>query len=1111
MKKIYLLGLAALGLLTASCLQEEFVQEKPVAGNVTVMAKMEESVQTRTTVEKETEDDDHYLEYKVLWAEGDQFSAFTTKGKNTPFTLTDGAGEMKGVFTGNLDTEGGEAIFFAVYPYNSKHDILEEMTVHLPAEYGSVDEEYKANTNAVMLASAVSPFDDADIQEFTFSHLGGVLSVSLKGLPANAKGVVLTANKGITGDLDYTLSDDGETIMTPATLTETNNSVTINFKPEDAARDEVFYFPLPVGTYKFKVEYINEADEKVLVIDSKAENAVTRANLLIMPEFLVGSAGGKDLLLEAVKKDNPMTSFTLTENITLTEPLPIEKAFTLNLNGNEITFENSGSDKLAALDVKDGGNLTVNGDGAVKVTKDGDLVLYLNANALATINGGSFKGGFDIATVDDNGAAVNVRKTYLTIAGGSFIGYNPATDARFKVGGLSVEKEAGIFSILPGTGGASSKTVTLTENLTVLSPIVVSNLSITINMGEYTITLDNEGLTSDDVAVFYVQGSASVGLKPGVDQVAYVQVKSGSNHSAIINRGTGTVTINPGVTIVGTDVSGGAPVIRSLTNSSKFTIKGGVLTSPRTDDVQYKLMDVSDDVTAARIINIQGGIFNGQNPALGDNSDSQLGNTAADNYKKKIYLYGGNLAFYTKVFETKNGYEVFLYQSNSLKLDHDITIVSPIIIDDGATHTFELTYYTITLDAENADPNKLVAAIDVKSGNLTINATADPNGKMGGVKVRHDADLCAVAARDGATVNINNGVFVGHTEDTDLTSNRGGVATIYSLGGAININGGTFQGLIDEKDPYMLLNAKNDAGKTCITVSGGKFYGQNPALGDDSEKDAETKTLIVLGRDKVIEEKTDYYTPVDVPMQTVYLKANADWRQKGRNTIAVYAWGDASEGGWYTMTEVEQGTYADKNIYSVNIPQVKTGLIFASFASGQTVAFGNEAYRTGDLTVGGECYTLLNYGSKGLWLTRENAVEFDGLEDSTSGWTVVGYLNGWDNTNKTYALSKYDGKHDVIFGLTLEEGNTEFKFVQNTSWDTQFGQPSDFTFAADKALTLSSDKETNNNITVTPGTYDVYLDVADSTVYFMTPGKTPNDISSTPTYPWGGMLPDDDE
>ncbi len=293
MKKIYSLGLAALALLAVSCVNEDInasVDEPDVTGKFTIVAEMEQSTQTRTTVEQEGAPD----QYKVKWAKGDKISVFAGTmlplSQNKEFTLTDGAGTTTGKFTGNLNE--GDNLFFAIYPYNPDHNIMGDYVI--PSVYGDVDTEYTPNTNAHMMANlmAAGGQEEGAAPKLSFQHLGGVLALDLYGIPANVKGVVLTANQGIAGKVIFNDPDEEAGIIANGALyatdlDKTNNSITIYFKPKETVRSEVFYFPLPVGTYQFKVEYIDSKDNKILVIDSKKDNIIKRAGLLTMPELTV--------------------------------------------------------------------------------------------------------------------------------------------------------------------------------------------------------------------------------------------------------------------------------------------------------------------------------------------------------------------------------------------------------------------------------------------------------------------------------------------------------------------------------------------------------------------------------------------------------------------------------------------------------------------------------------------------------------------------------------------------------------------------------------------------------------------------------------------------------
>ncbi len=287
MKKIlYTLGFAAMSLLALSCAKEEEMapDTKPeVNGKYTLVAEMESSVQTRTTpelVEGTTN------QYRLHWAEGDKLSVFVGTmgmGGQKEFTLCDGAGTTTGTFTGDLDDS--QSIVFAAYPYNANHSVMGSFI--MPSVYGDIETEYTPNTNAYMMAQNVAAGNEEGVApKLSFMHLGGVLALDLYGIPANVKGVVLTANKGITGEASFA-DEVMEGELSAKDSDGTNNSITIYFKPKATVRNEIFYFPLPVGTYQFKVEYIAADDQKILVIDSKKDNEIKRAGIKTMPELTV--------------------------------------------------------------------------------------------------------------------------------------------------------------------------------------------------------------------------------------------------------------------------------------------------------------------------------------------------------------------------------------------------------------------------------------------------------------------------------------------------------------------------------------------------------------------------------------------------------------------------------------------------------------------------------------------------------------------------------------------------------------------------------------------------------------------------------------------------------
>ena len=79
------------------------------------------------------------------------------------------------------------------------------------------------STNAPMVAEVTNT-------TLAFKHVGGLMRFIVKGMPNTATSFTFTANTGITGDFEVTENSDGENIISAATATNDNKTVTINFE-----------------------------------------------------------------------------------------------------------------------------------------------------------------------------------------------------------------------------------------------------------------------------------------------------------------------------------------------------------------------------------------------------------------------------------------------------------------------------------------------------------------------------------------------------------------------------------------------------------------------------------------------------------------------------------------------------------------------------------------------------------------------------------------------------------------------------------------------------------------------------------------------------------------
>ena len=128
---------------------------------------------------------------------------------------------------------------------------------------------------------------------------------------------------------------------------------------------------------------------------------------------------------------------------------------------------------------------------------------------------------------------------------------------------------------------------------------------------------------------------------------------------------------------------------------------------------------------------------------------------------------------------------------------------------------------------------------------------------------------------------------------------------------------------------------------------------------------------------------------------------------------------------------------------------------------------------------------------------NQNAVMIRSGEDdvpATVGWGITGYWTGWaENADD---LMTYENGYNAIKGIEIpaydESCGSENGFrirYGNTDGGREYGMPAGESqeIGIDKTVRLSSDASAQN-ITVAPGTYDIYFDADNGIIYVNTPG-----------------------
>ncbi|MCD8353594.1 MAG: hypothetical protein LUC47_04715 [Clostridiales bacterium] len=172
---------------------------------------------------------------------------------------------------------------------------------------------------------------------------------------------------------------------------------------------------------------------------------------------------------------------------------------------------------------------------------------------------------------------------------------------------------------------------------------------------------------------------------------------------------------------------------------------------------------------------------------------------------------------------------------DTVTLVDDVTLNASLVYENTASVTLDLNGKTITFAYDGEDHFNGAPLTDgawglkVASGAMTIvDTSADGTGTIQTADVNTYVDV--VGASGSATLNIEGGSF---------TTNSIYEAVVFATGSAtVNISGGTFTNsatsyAYNSAFKGIVLNVGNGSGAT-ISVTGGTFYGESPASGDDS-------------------------------------------------------------------------------------------------------------------------------------------------------------------------------------------------------------------------------------------------------------------------------------
>lgn len=348
----------------------------------------------------------------------------------------------------------------------------------------------------------------------------------------------------------------------------------------------------------------------------------------------------------------------LTEDVVLQEPLKIAagKSVVINLNGKTITPP-TGADRT--IQVQDGAELEINGDGTIGSLDDGALAVCVMGGKL-TINGGTYYGGSGCSCIylfNSSKYDGVQNKGSIEINGGSFKVNAPWTNGFYYV----LNKQNGAEGTITVKGGTFENYDPAQGDDHDQPTNFVADGYTSIKTSEdpvtYEVVKGSDVTSADNFEDAFASGVVTVSQDLAIDggyvnnvESAVLQLKSGATLSRsdegaqqciMVSSGCDNMTINGNGTILGpTNSTHNTAAI--WTSSPNLVIEGDVTVDggKESKDANFAVYIANGTTT------IKGGRFKVGLAADGSANSCIYLHPQRTNYKPKLYIYGG-------VFETE--------------------------------------------------------------------------------------------------------------------------------------------------------------------------------------------------------------------------------------------------------------------------------------------------------------------------------------------------------------------------------------------------------------------------------------------------------------------------
>ena len=805
----------------------------------------------------------------VNWVEDDQIGIFFQNEVNSkPYTLEGNGGSTSGEFYYKEGViEQGAVKVLAYYPYSSNDVTYTDGALNFILKE---EHEYSAtSSNGFPMIAKIAADSQDKIQ---FKNAGAILAITVKNLPTEYQYVTLTAadnDSKIAGKAKISYNNLGFPIL--EIVEDESNSSTIKIKLAEnrtATIDEcTFYFPLPVANYSNLTFKLHKSDSESITGKEKAldakRNMRYNATLVfdkVSTEITSEAASAADATAALANGANSVqVSVPSTEEeptITLPAASSNEETTSVSLYFDKIeatagvaitegTEGNAASNVTISAPEGEGTNNVFNinlPNSTVTLDANGESATYNDVTASTADETLIISQNVTVMTLKVKGGHVRVHGTIGNISrdeeNQDDVTYIIKEEGAVITGSITDEKikvvSAAEYDLRKAIEKADANTTITLDNDVVLTSQLTITKNLTLNLNSKTISNttdiwnDAEGIKT--WSLISVQGEGVEVTITGEGTLNALE----NDCYAVDVRDNATVNLENGTYV------GNISAVYAINNATA-NIKGGTYSIQQLSTYQdYRyLLNLKDNSESSIVVT--GGTFKNYDPA-NSNGENPIANLVASGYSS--VADGDNYV----VSEGIKNEEALIAAIASAETDATITLADDIVLSSQLTITKSLTLdlngktISNTTDIWNdAEGIKTWSLISVQGEGVEVTITGE------GTLQAKNGDCYAVDVRDNATVNLENGTYVGN------------ISAVYAINNATaNIKGGTYsiQQLSTYQDYRYLLNLK-DSSESSIVVTGGTFYNFNP-----NNNQAEGTETNFVGEGYTVSETTENETNI---------------------------------------------------------------------------------------------------------------------------------------------------------------------------------------------------------------------------------------------------------